>query len=74
MINRKGSTLRMLNANTEIQIPVLVSNKGYGLFWDNYSTTNFAGNVSSNTRYSFSVRGRRSWSTTTSSTAPPSIR
>ena len=35
-------------------IPVLVSNKGYGLFWDNYSITNFAGNVSSNTRYSFS--------------------
>jgi alpha-D-xyloside xylohydrolase len=54
VINRKGSTLRMLNANTEIQIPVLVSNKGYGVFWDNYSTTNFAGNVSSNTRYSFS--------------------
>ena len=54
VINRKGSTLRMLNENTEIQIPVLVSNKGYGLFWDNYSITNFAGNVSSNTRYSFS--------------------
>jgi len=54
VINRKGTTLRMLNANTEIQIPVLVSNKGYGVFWDNYSTTNFAGNVSSNTRYSFS--------------------
>jgi alpha-D-xyloside xylohydrolase len=54
VINRKGSTLRMLNANTEIQIPVLVSNKGYGIFWDNYSTTNFAGNVSGNTRYSFS--------------------
>jgi alpha-D-xyloside xylohydrolase len=54
VINRKGSTLRMLNANTEIQIPVLVSNQGYGLFWDNYSTTNFAGNVSNNTRYSFS--------------------
>jgi alpha-D-xyloside xylohydrolase len=55
VINRKGSTLRMLNANTEIQIPVLVSNKGYGIFWDNYSTTNFAGNVSGNTRYSFSA-------------------
>jgi alpha-D-xyloside xylohydrolase len=54
VINRKGSTLHMLNANTEIQIPVLVSNKGYGVFWDNYSTTNFAGNVSGNTRYSFS--------------------
>jgi len=54
VINRKGTTLRMLNANTEIQIPVLVSNQGYGLFWDNYSTTTFAGNVSGNTRYSFS--------------------
>ena len=54
VINRKGTTLRMLNINTEIQIPVLVSNKGYGVFWDNYSTTNFAGNVSANTRYSFS--------------------
>ncbi len=54
VINRKGSTLKMVNANTEIQIPVLVSNKGYGLFWDNYSTTNFAGNLSSNTKYSFS--------------------
>ena len=54
VVNRKGTTLRMLNANTEIQIPVLVSNKGYGIFWDNYSTTTFAGNASSNTRYSFS--------------------
>src|SRR5450755_254747 len=54
VINRKGSTLHMLNANTQIQIPVLVSNKGYGLFWDNYSTTDFAGNVSGNTQYSFS--------------------
>lgn len=54
VINRKGSTLHMLNANTEIQIPVLVSNKGYGLFWDNYATTDFAGNVNSNTQYSFS--------------------
>ena len=54
VMNRKGSTLHMLNANTQIQIPVLVSNKGYGLFWDNYSTTDFAGNASSNTQYSFS--------------------
>jgi alpha-D-xyloside xylohydrolase len=54
VMNRKGSTLHMLNANTQIQIPVLVSNKGYGLFWDNYSTTDFAGNVAGNTQYSFS--------------------
>jgi len=54
ILNRKGTTLRMLNENTKIMIPVLVSNKGYGLLWDNYSITNFAGNVSSNSRYSFS--------------------
>ncbi len=54
VINRKGSTLHMVNANTQIQIPVLVSNKGYGLFWDNYSTTDFAGNGAGNTQYSFS--------------------
>jgi alpha-D-xyloside xylohydrolase len=54
VINRKGSTLHMLNANTQIQIPVLVSNKGYGVFWDNPSTTDFAGNASGNTQYSFS--------------------
>ena len=54
VINRKGSTLHMLNANTEIQIPVLVSNKGYGVFWDNYSTTDFTGNAAGNTQYSFS--------------------
>jgi len=54
VINRKGSTLHMLNANTQIQIPVVVSNKGYGVFWDNYSSSDFAGNVASNSQYSFS--------------------
>jgi alpha-D-xyloside xylohydrolase len=34
--------------------PILVSTKGYGIFWDNYSKVTFSGNVSSNTRYSFS--------------------
>ena len=53
VINRKGSTLHMLNANTEIQIPLVVSSKGYGVLWDNDSTTDFAGNASGNTRYSF---------------------
>ncbi|HLK91744.1 MAG TPA: glycoside hydrolase family 31 protein [Polyangia bacterium] len=54
VMNRKGSTLHMLNANTQIQIPVLVSNKGYGVFWDNYATTDFAGNAGGNTQYTFS--------------------
>jgi alpha-D-xyloside xylohydrolase len=54
VINRKGSTLVMQQANTEIQIPVVVSNKGYGILWDNPSKTTFAGNDAGNTQYSFS--------------------
>ena len=40
--NRKSSSLRLLNSNGNIYIPMLVSNKGYGLFWDNSSTGNFS--------------------------------
>jgi len=55
LINRKGQqSFQMLNANGWIYIPLLVSNKGYGVFWDNPSTTEFAGNASNNTQYSFS--------------------
>ncbi len=53
-MNYKGGTVNnMVNSNGSIQIPMLVSSKGYGIFWDNYSSTSFAGNVSSNTKYSF---------------------
>jgi alpha-D-xyloside xylohydrolase len=34
-------------------VNVLVSTRGYGIFWDNYSRTNFNGNLASNTRYNF---------------------
>ena len=54
VINRKGSTLMMQQANTEIQIPLVVSNKGYGVLWDNPSNTTFSGNDAGNTQYSFS--------------------
>jgi len=54
VINRKGSKLTLQQANTEIQIPVVVSNKGYGILWDNPSITNFDGGASGNTQYSFS--------------------
>jgi len=53
VMNRKGTTRRILNANTEINIPVLVSNRGYGIFWDNYSQSDFTGNESSNTKYRY---------------------
>ena len=41
-MNMKGKSTRLLNANTNINIPVMVSNKGYGIFWDNASTGNFS--------------------------------
>lgn len=34
-------------------IPVLLSTKGYGLMWDNYSASNFYGGVDSNTKYRY---------------------
>ncbi|MBK9577886.1 MAG: glycoside hydrolase family 31 protein [Fibrobacteres bacterium] len=35
-------------------VPVLVSTKGYGIFWDSYAKVNFSGNIASNTRYAMS--------------------
>ncbi len=52
VLNRKGTKRQLLNSNTEIDIPLLVSNKGYGILWDNYSTSNFDGTGS--TSYSYS--------------------
>ena len=50
-MNLKGKSEQLLNANTNINIPMLVSNKGYGIFWDNYSTSNFS-STTSTTSYS----------------------
>ena len=53
VMNRKGTNRRILNVNTEINVPVLVSNKGYGIFWDNYSASDFYGRESNNTKYRY---------------------
>lgn len=53
VMNRKGTNQRILNANTQINIPVLVSSRGYGIFWDNYSTSDFYGGDSNNTKYRY---------------------
>ena len=53
VVNRKGTTRHILNVNTEINIPLLVSNKGYGVLWDNYSTSDFFGGDSNNTKYRY---------------------
>jgi alpha-D-xyloside xylohydrolase len=39
--NLRNIPVRLLQANTNIAIPVLVSSKGYGLLWDNASLTDF---------------------------------
>lgn len=54
IMNYKGKTVTLDQQNTEIALPFLVTTGGYGLLWDNYSLTNFNGNLTSNTKYQFS--------------------
>jgi alpha-D-xyloside xylohydrolase len=39
MMNYKGKQVLLLQNNTEVAIPFLLSNKNYGILWDNYSIT-----------------------------------
>ncbi|TDD99487.1 glycoside hydrolase family 31 protein [Flavobacterium cellulosilyticum] len=39
--NLKNTTRKLIQVNTQIAIPFLVSNKGYGLLWHQYGLTNF---------------------------------
>jgi len=41
VMNWKNGHMRMKQQNTAIASPVIVSTNGYGLFWDNYSYTEF---------------------------------
>lgn len=41
---QRGFTKYMVQENTEDFIPFIISVKGYGLFWDNYSPTTFTDN------------------------------
>jgi alpha-D-xyloside xylohydrolase len=41
---KRNLTLNMVQGNTDDYIPFFLSEKGYGLFWDNYSPTLFADN------------------------------
>jgi alpha-D-xyloside xylohydrolase len=54
IMNYKGHALVLDQQNGEIALPFMVSTQGYGLLWDNYSYTNFYGDLSSNTQYQFS--------------------
>ena len=40
--NRKSSSVHLANSNGNIFIPMIVSSKGYGLFWDNPSAGDFS--------------------------------
>ena len=40
-LNIKGLTRRLTQVNTQISIPFILSNKGYGLLWNNYGLTDF---------------------------------
>ena len=53
VLNLKGTRQRIVNTNTEINIPVLVSSKGYGIYWDNTSASDFSGDVRDNTEYRY---------------------
>ena len=44
VINYRGQQVTFFQNNTEVAIPFLVSNKNYGILWDNYSLTR-AGDV-----------------------------
>jgi alpha-D-xyloside xylohydrolase len=41
VMNYRGHTVKIVQANTKAVTPVLVSTAGYGIFWDNYSKTMF---------------------------------
>ena len=44
IVNYRGRRVDLVQYNTEIGVPFVISNKGYGLLWDNYSITR-AGDV-----------------------------
>jgi alpha-D-xyloside xylohydrolase len=54
--NYKGQT-EVMDQDYGMQgtaVPVLVSTRGYGIFWDSYAKVNFSGNIAANTRYAMS--------------------
>jgi alpha-D-xyloside xylohydrolase len=48
-LNYRGQQLTLKQNNMDIAVTVLHSSKGYGVFWDNYSTTKFADSAQATT-------------------------
>ena len=40
-LNIRGLTRRLTQVNTQISIPMILSNKGYGILWNNYGLTDY---------------------------------
>jgi alpha-D-xyloside xylohydrolase len=50
VMNYRGTTVHLQQENREVAVPVLVSSRGYGVFWDNPAITDVdAGQTDSNT-------------------------
>ena len=66
VMNYKGQQVTFFQNNTEVAIPFLVSNKNYGILWDNYSLTT-AGDIRPFHPLSsfqlFSKKGEEGWLT-----------
>lgn len=56
IMNYKGKSQHLGQSNMEIALPVLVSTKGYGLLWDNYSESEFDGTIDGGSKYAFKSR------------------
>jgi alpha-D-xyloside xylohydrolase len=39
VLNYRGNKVELVQKNTKVAVPFLISTEGYGLFWDNYSRT-----------------------------------
>jgi alpha-D-xyloside xylohydrolase len=52
-INYKGRNQDMAIKYLTGAIPVLLSTKGYGIYWDNYSASNFYGAEAGNTKFKY---------------------
>lgn len=65
--NYKGRQISLFQNNTEVAIPFFLSNKNYGILWDNYSLTT-AGDIRPYRPLSamklFSAKGEPGWLTT----------
>ncbi len=68
MMNYKGKQVMLQQYNTDVAIPFLLSNKNYGILWDNYSITK-VGDVRDYQALSslalFSKEGDQGWLTAT---------